>query len=146
MKGLSLSAFADKLNEIMPAMAREFLKYQSGEFYKMKVTMPQFVILDFLDSHDESKMTELANFLNVSTAAVTGIVYRMARDGYVVRVSDPKDRRIVKIKTTVKGKKLVRVVKSQKRRMVMDAFGKISAAERESYLNILMHVLENLKE
>ena len=137
---IALSEFADKLNRILPAVIKEFARRQANELYKGKITLPQFLILDFLNRRGESKMVELAHFMGVTTAAMTGIVDRIVRDGYVVRASEPQDRRIIKIRLTAKGAELVKKVNRQRRQMIMDIFGRISIKERQDYLNILMRI------
>ena len=146
MSTLSLSGFADKMNEVMPVLIQEFARRQANELYKGKITLPQFLILDFLNKKGECKMTEIAHFMHVTTAAMTGIVERIIKCDYVQRVYDPKDRRVVKIRLTAKGCELVKKVNRQRRNMIVDIFGKISQREREQYLNILMRILSILTE
>lgn len=134
---LSLSEFADKLNKIMPVIMKEFVRRDTNELYKGKITLPQFLVLGFLSEKGEAKMTGLAQFMKVSTAAMTGIVERLVRYGYALRVYEPKDRRIIKIKITPKGAELVKKINRQRRQMVINIFGKISEAERQDYLRIL---------
>jgi DNA-binding MarR family transcriptional regulator len=125
---------------------RSFLKSQAAKFYQLKVTIPQFAILNFLSTEGERKMTDLARFMNVSTAAITGIIDRLAMAGYIVRRSDPGDRRVTMVKLTPKGNGLVKKSFQQRRRMIMDMFGRISQRERGDYLRILMHIKEHLPE
>ncbi len=144
MSGLSLSEFCDRLNDIMPVMFREYIKHRVDECHKIKITLPQFIVLNILSMHGESRMTDLAGFLNVTTAAMTGIVDRLVREGYVTRVSDPADRRIIKVKLTAKGASVVKSVKEEEKKVTMNIFGMISQKEREEYLKILLHVQEHL--
>ncbi len=146
MSNISLAEFADKVDEIMPVIAREFLKQKVDNLFKVRLTMPQMIVLNMLDRHGESKMTDLAHFINVTTAAMTGVVDRLVRDGYVRRASDPKDRRIIRTALTAKGKRLVDDIAKERKRMMVKVFGMISQAEREAYLNILTHIQEHLKE
>ena len=146
MPQLTLSEFADRVGEIMPVMMKEFIKRQASDFYKTKITMPQFFVLEFLYRSGESKMSRIAKFINVSTAAITGIVERLVRDGYVIRASDPKDRRIVMIRLTAKGTKAVKDIMEKRKEVTMKIFGVISQEEREQYLNILSHIREHLQE
>lgn len=146
MPQYSLSEFADKMNEIMPVLIQEFARRQANELYKGRITLPQFLILDFLDKKGESKMTQIAHFMHVTTAAITGIVDRIIRYRYVQRVYDPDDRRIIKIKLTASGAELVKRVNQQRRKMIIDIFGKISQLERDNYLKILMRILSILTE
>lgn len=146
MATVTLSEFADKMDEIMPVIMREFLRHQMSEFYKTRLTMPQFVVMTILERNGESKMTDLARFINVTTAATTGLIDRIVRDGYAQRAHDPKDRRIIKVTLTALGEKTVKAMLEKRRQMTMKIFGMVSQKEREEYLKILMHVRDNLKE
>jgi len=146
MSRLSLLEFTDKMNEIMPIVIREFARRQINELYKGKITLPQFLILELLQREDESKMKDLAGFMKVSTAAMTGIVERLVKYGYVLRTYDAQDRRIIRIKITSKGTDLVKKINQQRRRMIINIFGKISEGERQDYLKILMRVRDILTQ
>lgn len=140
MPELFLSEFADKLQEIMPVLIREFAKRQAAELYTGRITLPQFLILDFLYKKGDSKMKDMAHFMAVSTAAMTGITDRLVRDGYVVRAYDLKDRRVIKIKLTFKGNRVVEKINQQRRKMIIKLFSQISFAERKDYLRVLMRI------
>jgi len=144
MSQISLSEFADKMSEVIPLISKDFLRQQSSEFYKVKVTLPQIIILNFLHTQGETKMSDMARTMEVTTAAMTGIVDRLVRESYVTRVYDPSDRRIIKTRLTSKGKILVERINQQRQQMIIKIFGKISAVERQDYLRILMHIRDIL--
>ena len=144
MSQFSLSEFADKLNELMPVIMKEFSRRQANELYKGKITLPQFLVLESLSRDGAIKMSELAHFMYVSTAAMTGIVDRLVRDGYVVRVLDEVDRRIIKIKLTPRGSGLVKKINEQRNQMTIKIFGKISEKDRNEYLHILSQIKDIL--
>jgi len=146
MANLALSEFADRMNKIMPQVIKEFARRQTNELYRGKITLPQFLILDSLDKKGECKMSELAQFMGVTTPAMTGIVNRLVKYAYTKRVFDPQDRRIIKIRLTPKGKELVKKINQERRKMIIDIFGKLSAVERENYLKTLMRVHNILTE
>jgi DNA-binding MarR family transcriptional regulator len=146
MSKVSLSEFADKINEILPQIIREFIRRQTNELSKGRLTLPQFLILSFLNERKESKMTDLARFMRVSTAAMTGIVNRLVEAGYAVRIFDPHDRRIIKINLTAKGEVLVRNIGKERRRMIMNVFSKVSENDRTDYLRIITRIKEILNE
>lgn len=146
MSKVSLSEFADKINEILPQIIREFIRRQTNELSKGILTLPQFLILSFLNERKESKMTDLARFMRVSTAAMTGIVNRLVEAGYAVRIFDPHDRRIIKINLTAKGEVLVRNIGKERRRMIMNVFSKVSENDRTDYLRIITRIKEILNE
>jgi len=140
MSHLTISEFADKVNELMPVIMREYVKIQGREFYKLKITMPQFFVMDILNHNGETKMTDLAGSVNVTTAAMTGIVDRLVRDGYLIRVNDPEDRRIIKVKLTSKGNSVVRNITEKRKELTIKMFGVISQEDRIAYLNILTSI------
>ena len=144
MTPIPLNKFADRLDEIVPVMMREFGRRQSNDLFKGKVSLQQFIILDYLLKEKDHKMTELARFMSVTTPAVTGFINRLVKAGYVRRIFDPKDRRVVIIKLKPKGKKLVLRVHKERRQMIMDIFGKISESDRENYLRILSNIRDTV--
>ena len=146
MAHLSISEFGDKVAELMPVIAREFVKQQTAEFIKTKISMPQFIVMEIISHRGESRMTDLANSLDVTTAAMTGIVEKLVKGGYSSRVEDPEDRRIVKVKLTLKGDKIIKEMVEARKKITIKLFGNISQEEREQYLNILTRVHDQLIE
>lgn len=145
MTSMTSAQFADKVIENMSVISREFMKQQAREFYKIKVTLPQLAILEILHRSGESTMSDLAHSMSVTTAAMTGIVDRLVREGYVSRLHDPEDRRVVRIKLTAKGNAAVKTICFHKREMINKVFSALSESERMAYLKILMRIRENLK-
>ena len=142
MSDHDLMEFADKVLDI----SRDFLKYYSEEAYKVKLTLSQIAILDILSRIKESNMSDIARSMNVTTAATTGIVDRLVRDGYVARMNDPDDRRVIKIKLTSKGDAAVKSSLENKKRMITRVFGVLPKKERDEYLKILSRIREGLKK
>lgn len=145
MDNMPLSEFADKMSEFMPVIMKEFGK-RVTEIYKGKITFPQVLIMDFLNKNGKSKMTDIAQFMGVTTAAMTGIVGRLVKSGYVARLHDPEDRRIIKIKPTAKGSDLVKKVNTQRKQMIINMFGKITEKDRDTYMKIVMQIHNTLNE
>lgn len=143
---MPVEKFADRLNEIIPVVMSEFARRQENELFRGKITLVQFAVLNFLHHDGAAKMTDLAHFMHVSTAAMTGIVSRLVRMGYVHRAADPKDRRIIKVRLSPRGESTVEKVGEQRRRMIVDIFGQISEDERDNYLKILTHIKEILTQ
>ncbi|MFA5356353.1 MAG: MarR family transcriptional regulator [Candidatus Omnitrophota bacterium] len=132
--------FADTMNELMPAVMQGFGRRQASELYKGKITIPQALLLELLNREGESRMTDMARLMHVSTAAMTGLVDRMILHGYVERVYDPGDRRIIKIKLTAAGNELVKKIITRRRSMIVNIFGALSRKDRDDYLRIMKQV------
>lgn len=142
MTNTALMEFADKVLEI----SRDFMKYYAEGACRVKLTLSQIAILDILSRDKEAKMSDMARYMGITTAAMTGIIERLVRDGYVARVSDPDDRRVINIKLTGKGISTVKSLLEQKKRMITKVFGVLSEKERDEYLKILTRIQDGLKD
>ncbi|MFA5388349.1 MAG: MarR family transcriptional regulator [Candidatus Omnitrophota bacterium] len=143
---VSLQDFSERINDILPIIIKEFTKRQLNELSKGRITLPQFLILDFLERNGEAKMSALARFMSVSTAAMTGTIDRLVKHGCVTRDSENSDRRIVKIRLMPKGSSIIKKINSQRRHMIIDVFGRVSERDRSDYLRILTNIKEVLSE
>jgi DNA-binding MarR family transcriptional regulator len=140
MTPMPLPEFAEKISGIMREIGRGFTKRQKNELFKGELTLPQFLILDIIHKEGRMRMTDIAGALDVSTAAATGIVDRMVKRGYLARVFDPADRRLIRIKLTSKGNQVVERLEQQRKEKIIEIFGQISESERNDYLRILTKV------
>jgi len=143
---VSLQDFSERINDILPIIIKEFTKRQLNELSKGRITLPQFLILDFLERNGEAKMSALARFMSVSTAAMTGTIDRLVKHGCVTRDLENSDRRIVKIRLMPKGSSIIKKINSQRRHMIIDVFGRVSERDRSDYLRILTNIKEVLSE
>ena len=72
----------------------------------------------------------------------SGIVDRLVKCRYVARELEPEDRRVIRIRLTEKGMALVEKITGQRRRMIMNVFGRMSGKDREDYLRVILKVQE----
>lgn len=134
--GKSLNEFAKEISVLMPRLLRAFLARQSRMIRKSgDITVPQIAILHLLKDTAKCKMTEIAKFLHVTTSAATGTVDRMVRVGLLKRVGAPRDRRIINIKLTPKGKRTIDIIFKERQKMMIEIFRHFNAKEREAYLH-----------
>jgi DNA-binding MarR family transcriptional regulator len=144
MTGISITDFAQKMDQIMPEIMKGFARRQNNDIFKGKITLPQLLILELLSRQGVSKMTDLAKYMKVSTAASTGIVQRLVLLGYVQREYDQSDRRIIRIKLSAKGSEVLKKINQQRTQSVTKIFGQISENDRGEYLRILIQVKDIL--
>jgi len=140
MTPIPLPEFADKLSKLMPEIARGTLRREAVELSSGHITLPQFFILNMLGKEDALRMTDIARALGVTTAAATGIVDRLVKSSYAVRVYDTRDRRIIKIRLSPEGRELVQRINKQKKHNIIEIFGKIPSQDRDDFLKILLRV------
>ncbi len=146
MSDKELKEFSDRLHELMPSIIKGFMRNEDNELKRGSLTITQFLILNYLSHQPKAIMKDLANFMEVSTAAMTGLIERLVRDGYASREFDPKDRRIIRVVLTSKGDTTISRILKQRRQKAIGVFGKLSAQEREDYLRILTHIHQILEQ
>jgi DNA-binding MarR family transcriptional regulator len=84
------------------------LKCASSErVVRLGISMAQLHILYTLQRSGEMTMSRLAEVLNVSLSNATGLIDRIEERGYVERSRVPEDRRIVKIRLTPEGSRML---------------------------------------
>lgn len=140
MDSRPLNEYAQSLIEIMPEVVRGLWRREINELTSGTITPPQIFILIYLNKMNELRMTDIARYLSVTTAAATGLVDRLVKGGYVQRVYDPSDRRIIKVKLTPKGIDVVKKILMNKVLRIKEIFGKLSAGDREDYLRVLTRI------
>lgn len=101
-------AEVEHLADIILNLQRCFMLRLSEELSRGKVSFPQFFLLGHIGSQRQSlSMSEIAEKMNHSTAAATGLVDRLEKLNYVQRIRAANDRRKVLVKITRKGRGLV---------------------------------------
>jgi DNA-binding MarR family transcriptional regulator len=87
-------------------------------------------------------MHTLVDALKVKFSAVTAIIDRLVKTGFVIRERGQEDRRTVFVSLSIKGKKILLEVYQQRRKAFMQVFSRVSAKEREEYLTILEKLVD----
>ena len=144
MSRLSLEAFADRVMELFPQLARSIARHENNYLTKGVITPPQVWVLRRLTQQRECTMCELADFMKMGLSSVTGMVDRLVNQGLVNRRRTEKDRRIVFVDITVKGRKILREIMEQHRNTTLNLFESLTAEERSFYLSILEKLVKKL--
>ena len=97
----------ERLADIMMTLQRSLMLRLSEELSRGQVSFPQFFLLGHIAMHEFLSMSEIAEKMNHSTAAATGLVDRLENLGYLERSHAANDRRKVLVKITTKGSALV---------------------------------------
>ena len=93
------------------------------------------------------KMSELSQLLMVTGGNVTGLTDELAREGVVVRASDPADRRAWIVRLTAKGRRSFEAMAREHERWILELFaGLDSAAVRQLHVQLgrlRVHLVRN---
>lgn len=87
--------------------------------------------LRFIDESDSPSMRELASYLRITAPSATSLVGTLLKAGLVARAYG-KDRRIVRVRLTPKGKRELARTREQSARALKEVFSKLSKKERRA--------------
>lgn len=85
-------------------------------------------------------MTHVANILSISVSTLTTAVGKLVRKGYVERIRDDEDRRIVRIHLTEKGAEAVRAHEDFHDMMISEAVSEIPDGEIDKFISSIDNI------
>jgi DNA-binding MarR family transcriptional regulator len=91
-------------------------------------------VLSILDADGPQPMSKLADAIDVSVASATGIVNRMEQRGLVERHHGEEDRRLVIVRATDRGDKVLEVMARHRRLRLGKVIGHLTDEEIQAFL------------
>jgi DNA-binding MarR family transcriptional regulator len=110
-----------------------------------QLTPPQVHAVVWLGRDGLLTMGELARLVGITEKTITGLVDRLEEAGYLERVRDQGDRRVVRARLTPKGEGAYRELDGHLREKLTRLLGLLDAADRKALYRIvekLSHRLE----
>jgi MarR family transcriptional regulator, organic hydroperoxide resistance regulator len=111
-----------------------------SEHLEEGLTADQFFILRIIENKGRVISSELAEEFRVKPSAITAMIDRMIKNDFVTRERDEKDRRVVYITMTDKGKEVLE--RSEKKRI--DIIEKYMSQLEPEELESLVQIYEKL--
>jgi DNA-binding MarR family transcriptional regulator len=137
-------AFSREVVELLPILFREFARRENNALTRGKISFPQMLTLEVVCRQGRIKMSALASLLAVQMSSATVLADRLVKQGLLERRGDEKDRRVVWMLPTARGRRVIHQILAQKRRSVQAIFGMLGESEREAYLRVLRRVKHRL--
>lgn len=131
-----LQDFVRKLGQLIISIHKKTRSLKL-EFFTEDITFSQFFLLELLAYEHSLKMTDIAAEMNSSLPAATALADKMVRSGLIQRTRNDRDRRVVNITLTARGKRLIDEMLRRREKMISKVFGKLTVKERDTYLHIL---------
>ncbi len=104
MKQKTALALTRDLFQLMKQFPRPKLKQSSIDgLTRSEYELLVMLVMSFGDDKKAFTVTEISNLLQVTPAGVTHLINPLEEAGYIERLPDPHDRRIVRIGLTDKG-------------------------------------------
>jgi DNA-binding MarR family transcriptional regulator len=98
-------------------------------------------ILSFI-KHERPPMKRIAEYLRITQASATSLVNRLVKKGFLVRLEDPDDRRIVRVAISPKGIRFLKEKYGIFSHGTTKIIGKLSKDEKRSLSDILEKIIK----
>jgi len=122
-------------DKILSSKLHSYINY--GHFYKVSSNIMKY---------RSPTMSVLASALSVPFSTATRIVDSMVADGYVKRLPDPEDRRIVKVALTGKGLQLHNRIETTTGEHVQQILSCLSRDEQDKLFELIGKVMAELEK
>lgn len=134
------------LEDLIQTISRS--RVQSHSYFEQYgVTVPQSGVLKALQAKGSLSVGELASHLYLKTSTISGIVDRLERNNYIVRIrGNNGDRRVVHVSLTEDGNKLVVKLPQTSFDKVLKAISRFSGDETQTLMTLLKRLLNYMNE
>jgi len=105
-----------------------------------RITGPQIFMLLFISRQGACKLTKIAEKMEVKPSAVTVMIDRLEKSGYVRRVHDQADRRAILVEATAEGREVL----DQAMRKRNEILGQYLSRLEEEEVRMLTELLEKM--
>ena len=142
-----------KISQEIVARIEKDLRYISGiikqkgreMLSQYKITPPQFVALQWLFEDGDMTIGELSTKMYLAFSTTTDLVDRMEKNKLVVRVKDPKDRRVVRIHLLEEGERIIDEVIKKRQVYLEEVLTNFSIEEIQHLQNNLMKLHQDMR-
>lgn len=104
------------------------------------LTVPQLVVLLAIEELGAVTVREVSRHVSLSQATVTIILNKLESRGFVIRVRNAKDKRVVNSNLTEKGVEVVKNAPPLMDGAFMRRYGQLDQSERDQILASLQHI------
>lgn len=122
-------------------LGKRFL--QSG---KQSMNPQQMHALFIISAHDRLTMKELSEHLGITSPSATALVNRLVRMKWVTRITDPSNRRLVRLKIDTAGKAAMDKGMNERSKAMHDVLSLLSPEDRSDFARILSNLHSILRE
>ncbi len=109
------------------------------------ITTDQYYVLRFIYQNDPCTSSRLAEQFEVNRSAITAMTNRFTDKGYIRRIADPDDRRVIMLSVTEEGKRVVENGEEKIRKFVESYMQELDKDEIEQFIGIYEKVAEAMR-
>ncbi len=93
-----------------------------------------------------TQMSDVAENFNIELPSATSLVQNLVKADLLERRADAKDRRVVHVVLTAKGKKLLKTAMKEREKRIANHVSLLTATEKKQLLEILKKMIVKMEE
>ena len=136
------------LNELLVNLFNNILAIEEANLQNQHVSlsMTEVHILEAIEKSESNMMSAVAKYLMITQGTLTVSVSKLEKKGYVERIKDESDRRIVRLKKTEKANMVLQVHDDFHKQMIDKIVNDLDIEEEQELLKSLYKVSQFFKE
>lgn len=108
------------------------------------ISQSSVYLLAYIRIKGNCTVTEIANYLEITLSAVTSLVDKLCKTGLVMRFRNDEDRRVVFMKLTEKGEKVLGHIDENKNRLFEKVISILSIEEINNFFGTIEKITQNI--
>lgn len=130
-------SFTPTVASLLLALRRKLVERDQALALRNELPMTQFEVLWFISRSAPVSMDAIAEHLNIKPPSATAHISALERKGYVERVHNSNDRRVVNVVLTSSAKRQIISMKKRKGQIFESLISRLSVADRKEFIRIL---------
>lgn len=135
-----------QLVEVIFTISRLMKGQMASHSELSKLSFLQIQTLVFVAKNKKTQMSDLAECFNIELPSVTSLVQNLVKMDLLERKTDPKDRRVVHVVLTTKGKKLLKTAMKEREKRIANHVSLLTETEKKQLLEILKKMIIKMEE
>jgi DNA-binding MarR family transcriptional regulator len=118
-------------------------KCEAEVFKKVEVSLPQYMVLEAINYIGNScTPSEVADWMDRNANSITLLIDRMEKGGLVTRVRDLKDRRVIRLSITKKGRAVYKRANKPHKQLLKEMIPTLDTGELRELIRLLRKILD----
>ena len=132
----SVGECAREVLDVVP-LAMRVIRVELRKHGAREVSVPQFRTLVFLNRHEGTSLSEVAEHIGLALPSMSVLVDGLVVKGLVIRETDPEDRRRMTLGLTERGRRAFRAAREATANYLEDKMRQLSATERRTVIDAM---------
>ena len=141
-----MKSWVKEMDGVLSNLTLAFLQLERSGKCCHGVTLSQCHTLDLLSKRGKLTMNELSRQMGLAKSTMTRIVNNMVRGGWIEQVKDPKDRRLVNVQLTRRGRRMAGRLGLSSREYVERILGHLPSEKIPQVLESLQWIIKSVRK